>query len=331
MTFGFIRGAKFLLARYPKNSIFFENLSSQKDGYGAQIQRILSVKSLANSVHQSFTFNPLTEVEDQITQETLSRKAKREEISHFNSWLGDLLDSQEEAINSFYKIIQINSPFELFYQSLRFCLLRKTKSFRIKFILENAYFMTNTNPNLYLSVVTPMNLTESNSYKMQKIHVHLRFVNFSIGTFRSLNPDYYFKTLDRVTSKLDKAKIDYQIILHSDFNSPFDDTKNRSITQMTKNHLFEMRLIDSKDMPDKDILEAAFNLLNTIHDRYRNVKFSKSETPLSSLQSMISADFLILSKSSFAFVAGILNRKGEIYSPEYWINLPTSWNAESGF
>ena len=306
-------------------------MSSQKDGYGAQIQRILSVKSLANSVHQSFMFNPLTEVEDQITQKTLSREEKNEEISQFNSWLGGLLDFRGEAINSFYKIIQINSPFKLFYQSLFYFLLRKTKSFRIKFRLENAYFMTNINPDLYLSVVAPMNRVESNSSKIQEIHVHVRFVNFSIGTFRSLNSDYYFQTLDRVTSKLDKAKTDYKIILHSDFDSPFDDLKNRSITQMTKNHLFEMRLIDSEDIPDKNILDAAFNLLKAIHDRYPNVEFSKSETPLNSLESMISADFLILSKSSFAFVAGILNRRGEIFSPEYWINLPTSWNTESGF
>jgi hypothetical protein len=100
---------------------------------------------------------------------------------------------------------------------------------------------------------------------------------------------------------------------------------------MTKSHLFELRLIDSENNPDKKVLDLAFTLLNAIHDRYRNVEFSKSQTPLSSLQSMASADFLVLSKSSFAFVAGILNRKGDIYSPEYWINLPSSWITKSGF
>jgi hypothetical protein len=306
-------------------------LSSQKDGYGAQIQRILSVKSLANSVHQSFMFNPLTEVEDQVTQKTLSPEAKNEEISQFNSWLGDILDSRGEIINGFQKIIQINSAFTLFRQSLFYFLLRKTKSFRIKFRLENAYFMTNINPDLYLTIAAPMNRVESNFSKKQEIHVHVRFVNFAIGTYRYLDSKYYLHTLDRVTSKLDNVKIDYRIILHSDFDGPFGDLKNKSITPMTKNHLFEMRLIDSEDILDKNILEAAFDLLKAIHGRYRNVEFSKSETPLNSLESMISADFLVLSKSSFAFVAGILNRRAEIYSPEYWINLPTSWNTKSGF
>ena len=331
MDFGFIRGAKFLLARYPKHSILFENMSSQKDGYGAQIQRILSVKSLANAVNQSFVFNPLTEVEDQITQKALSREAKNEEISQFNSWLRDLLDSYSETANSIYTIIEINSPLELFYQSLRFSLFLRTKPIKVKFRMENAYFITNANPDLYLSVIPPKNHAKADSSKLKEIHVHVRFVNFSIATFRSLNSQYYFETLDRVTSNLEKAKIDFRIILHSDFNASFDDTKDIQITQTTKNHLIEMHLIDSKNMVDKDVLDSASNLLNTILSRYRNVEFSTSEAPLSSLQSMISADFLILSKSSFAFVAGILNPTGEIYSPEYWVNLPSSWITESGF
>jgi hypothetical protein len=331
MTFGFISGAKFLLSRNPKNSIFFENLSSQKDGYGAQIQRILSVKSLANLVHQPFIFNPLSEVEDQITQETLSGEAKNEEISQFNSWLRPLLDSQEQDSSSFYRVVQIDSPFEFFYQSLRFYLLSRIDSSRIKFRLENAYFLTQINPDSYLTHTTPRKHVEDNLGRPKEIHVHLRFANFSTGTFRSLNSNFYFETLDRVIFKLDKAKIEYKIFLHSDFNVPFDETKTKQITQMTKDHLFQMKLIDYANMPDKKALDAAHDLLRAIHDRYRNVEISGIETALGSLQSMISADFLILSKSSFAFVAGILNQKGEIFSPEYWIKLPTTWHVESGF
>ena len=275
--------------------------------------------------------NPLTNVEDQITQNTLSSEAKNEEIAQFNSWLINLLDSRGGTIDSFDKTFQINSPFQLFYLSLRFCLLYRIKIFRVKFRMENAYFATNENPDLYLSVVFPKNSVKENYNKKKRIHVHFRFVNFSIGTLRSLNSDYYFETLDQVTSKLDEEKTDYQIILHSDFSVPFDYNVNRPITQLTKNHLSEMQLIDSENMPDKNVLDSALNLLNTIHDRYPNVEFSSSESPLDSLQSMISADFLILSKSSFAFVAGILNRSGEIYSPEYWIKLPNSWIAKSGF
>jgi len=286
---------------------------------------------LANSVHQPFILNPLTEVEDQITQKTLPFDEKNEEISQFNFWLSNLLGSREEAIDSFNKTIRIKSPFELFYQSLRFSLPSRAKLRKIKFRLENAYFITNANPDLYLSVIAPSTYDEDDFSKTKKIHVHFRFVNFSIGTFRSLDSDYYFKTLDEITAVLDKSKTEYQIILHSDFNAPYDDSKNRPITQMTKSHLLEMRLIDNENKPDKKVLDLAFNLLNAIHDRYRNVEFSNNQTPLSSLQAMASADFLILSKSSFAFVAGILNRRGAIYSPEYWINLPSSWITKSGF
>jgi hypothetical protein len=276
-------------------------------------------------------FNPLTEVEDQITQNTLSREDKNEEISQFNSWLRNLLDSRREAANSFYKTIQINSPYELIFQSLLICLFHRNKPYKMKFRMENAYFITNANPDLYLSVIAPKNHVQEDINNLKEIHVHIRFVNFSIGTFRSLNSAYYFETLDRLTSTLDEAKTDYRIILHSDFNGSISDTKDMQITQMTKNHLFDMQLIDSENTVDKNILVSASNLLDSILHRYRNVEFSRSEAPLGSLQAMISADFLVLSKSSFAFVAGILNRRGEIYSPQYWINLPTSWITKSGF
>jgi hypothetical protein len=92
-----------------------------------------------------------------------------------------------------------------------------------------------------------------------------------------------------------------------------------------------MLITDSENMPDRKVLDAAFDFLSEVHDRYSHVQVSKNQSPLESLQSMATADFLILSKSSFAFVAGILNRRGEIISPQYWIRLPTSWITESGF
>jgi len=331
IIFGYIKGAKFLLTRYPENSIFFENVSAQKDGYGAQIQRILSIKSLANSVQKPFILNPLTEVEDQITQKTLSCEERREEISQFNFWLSDLLSSQRDAHTSFNKIIQINSPSELFFQLLRFLLIPKFKEFKIKFRMENAYFLTDIDPDLYLSVFDSKDSVEYELGKIREIHVHVRFVNFSIGTFRSLNSDFYFETLDRLTSKLEETKTDYKIVLHSDFSSPFDNSRQKQITQMTKNHLYDLQIADSENMPDGKVLNTAFDFLRAIHDRYSNVQVSKSQSPLESLKSMAAADFLILSKSSFAFVAGILNRRGEIISPVYWISLPTSWISESGF
>ena len=90
---------------------------------------------------------------------------------------------------------------------------------------------------MYLSIFDRKDSVEYELDKIREIHVHVRFVNFSIGTFRSLNSDFYFETLDRLTSKLEETKTDYKIILHSDFSSPFDNSKQKQITPMTIKHL----------------------------------------------------------------------------------------------
>ena len=50
--------------------------------------------------------------------------------------------------------------------------------------------------------------------------------------------------------------------------------------------------------------------------------------PLDAIKLMASADFLIIGKSSLSFVGGLLNRKGQVYSPEdFWHRPLKGWRS----
>jgi len=326
-AFGLTNAVKLLILSYPSGSITLVNASQQNDGYGAQIQRILSVKALADSLKIEFRFVPLKQVERQLTQDLLQDSGQNLELARFNEFLTSLLVSSSRD-----RDLNVSSYFVKTLPQIYLTLLRNfLPSFflkkKIEIRVEDAYRFIQFHSNLYSKLECDFETIEQReSIKDIRISVHLRFVNFAINTERYLDPDYYYRSLDRITQSLKYLGTPYTIRLHSDFKESLPKPSKKGISRSTFEYLTEIGVTDQDGQVDSDTFKRANQCRNRIISRYGVVIDSETEDPLVSLKAMANSNYLILSKSSFAFVGGILNKKGRVISPEYWTRPLASWN-----
>jgi hypothetical protein len=320
------------MSAYPSGAITLSNASQQNDGYGAQIQRVLSIKALADSLNIGFKLQLIKQVERQITQKNLQEEEQVLEIANFNRFLAAILeDSSKRTVPIASQHIAKTLPhlFLILLVNLPPALLRK-KTIEVK--IENAYKFVQYNSDLYANLKYNANaIAKKRSKNIADINVHLRFVNFANNTERYLDPDYYFKNLDHVTEKLSKLDIPYTIHLHSDFAEILPTSNHLGISQSTLEYLTEIGVTDQGGIVNLDTLNRAINCKNQIKRKYSNVIEFQNDDPLSSLIAMANSNYLILSKSSFAFVAGILNKNGRVASPFYWNHPLSAWNDKGVF
>jgi hypothetical protein len=326
---GYIKGVKFLLKRYPKNRLAFTNSSSQKDGYGAQIQRILSVLALSNEFGRDFIFKPISGAEEQITQIPLSEPDKSQELNAVNDWLCSILEPYLSKFERDIRVYNAGSLFSLFAKLVLSYPLAYFLSNKLILEIEDAYPFTNLDPDMYDRLIfqTSDGGPQYISREFISIHIHLRFANFALDSERYLNPNYYFLALNEITSKLLDHGQTFRIYIHSDFDqtSQFSRADELKISTETMAYLANLKLINEDKMPNVEALRLANQTQKRFVDDYKDVYICRGQDLLASITEMIHADYLVLSKSSFAFVAGIMNSSGVIYSPEYWNNLPTRW------
>jgi hypothetical protein len=316
-----------LILSYPSGSITLVNASQQNDGYGAQIQRILSIKALADSLKIDFRFEPLNKVERQLSQDYLQESAQNLELATFNAFLTSLLvtpsPEKDPNVTSYFAKSLTHIFLNLFRNFFPGLFLKR----KIEIHIEDAYRFVQFQTNLYSKLECDFEAIEQReSIKDTRISVHLRFVNFAINTERYLDPDYYYRSLDQITQSLKYLGTPYTIRLHSDFKESLPKPSKKGISRSTFEYLTEIGVTDQDGQVDSDTFKRANECKSRIISKYGVVIECGEDDPLYSLKAMANSNYLILSKSSFAFVAGILNKNGTIISPEYWNKPLESWN-----
>jgi hypothetical protein len=301
----------------------------QQDGFGAQIQRILSVASFSNDFALKFTLKPISFAEDQITQNPLSVIEREKQIKDVNNWLRMQLGPSLTSVDDRVKVCSANGLFTLFIHLLLNLFSSRFLSRNLLIEIEDCYFFTKIDPDMYsrLKFEKPHDGFTNSFSEVVQIHVHMRFANFSIGTERYLDPKYYDTALMQVTSTLLQRNLNYKILIHTDFSERLEESAvlEKQISPETLAYLSDLNLLGEGLLPNQDTLKLACQTQKRLMEKFTNVQVCKGEDFLTAINAMSRANYLILSKSSFAFVAGVMNKSGVVYSPEYWINLPSNW------
>lgn len=321
--FGFTKGVRLATALFPKNRLYFGNSSLQTDGFGAQLQRIFSIKAFADVTNTKFTLEDLTYVEDQIIDKIIPNEELNIKLKRLNNWIKSLFNFYRYSDNYCKVICDSRMIFlVLIYQRLKMIFHKKI----LVILMEDAYPYTNHNPDIYSEII--LEPSQSQHDVEIKIDLHLRLVNFSKNSERYLDPIYYLNKLKEITRNLDNLSKNYRINIHSDFGKVSLENDFRNITPGTLDYLRHIQVLDSENQIDLDLIESAIKFQNSLKILFKNVVIDEDENLIDALESMRNSDYLILSKSSFAFVGGVLNRKGKIYSPRYWNNCPSNWSID---
>jgi hypothetical protein len=285
------------------------------------------VKALADSLKTEFRFEPLKQVERQLTQDLLQDSAQQLKLAMFNEFLSSLLVSASREKDSNVSSYYVKTLIQMFLTLLRNFLPSVFLKRKFEILVEDAYRFVQFDSNLYSKLKCNFKAIEQiDSNKVIRIDVHLRFVNFAVNTERYLDPDYYYRSLDQITQNLRYLGTPYTIRLHSDFKESLPKPTKAGISGSTFEYLTQIGVTDQNGQVNSDSFKRANECKDLITSKYGAVFDSGTDDPLSSLKAMANSDYLILSKSSFAFVAGILNKNGRVISPEYWNRPLTNWN-----
>ena len=328
-VFGLTSGVKSLISAYPKNSLTLMNASLQSDGFGSQAQRIFSIKALADSLNLEFDFRPIKHVERQITQEAPAGREQAIMIRESNQFLRSLLSSKNQFLQPSivtFQVYNLNDFIRVLIQNLLPCIILRR---RIGILLENAYDFTFSKPDLYTNLKFNSQFIHQVSPNRDiEVHVHLRFVNFAKSSERYLDPNYYYETLGKIETRLIALQSTYSIIIHSDFDMSIPPSVTSGVSPTTIKYLIGQGILQLEQNVDIETFLRANKCKNEIKKRFGSVVDFEPKSPIASVTAMANADFLVLSKSSFSFISGVLNTRGKVFSPNYWNQPLPSWNSD---
>jgi len=312
----------------PKLFLTYDN-SLVLDGVGAQIQRIVSIYGVSRLVKAGYLHAPLIDFDPQIFSD--STYAERlPDIEKWNSLFRSNLLPYVEANGDL--IFHTNSMGIRRLEILNF-LSRFSKS-RIICKMGNPRKITDEFPNILNSASELMSMpidrinsvNENNDFK---VVVHIRQGVLALSQFKNrlLPLSHYENVLGTVTKILNTFGIQYQILIPQE------------IGQSTRLSIENSQVIQSMAL-DPDNGQVRVNndgTVTLIHESLDLIatpilcktRWLEPASAFSDFELMLNADLLIISKSSFSFLAGLINQKAiKIFAP-FWHSTPDDWfNAE---
>lgn len=311
------------IARFPTSALTYND--EIDDGVGAQLHRIIGVYSLSIMygipyVHSGIKNLLITALDPYQTQDELAIFMQRinDTFRLPSSDFGSQRDSK----------LKLASPTKLKLNLIRLKNKLKIGKYRT-FVISNPFLLLNKNPDAYLLAVPQLPKAEDNKRDFANIAVHYRRGSSSFDILpgesapRAILNDWYLKVLNKYVSQLKADNIKYHIDVFTDMPKQDIDFPplafQRDFWKQLPRFENDMITIHGEDLNQTTFRD--FGDLLSVH---------YGGDPLNDLMHMAQADLLIMSRSSFSFVAALLNRKGKIVAPPNFghKNL-SSWITEN--
>lgn len=274
------------------------------DGAGSQLQRIYGIYAISRLLKVAYIHSPLAKIDYQglaaLENNTYSQDiaAKYNQIFQIPS---DIAVPLEHEIR-YFDTVNLKSLLQLKQEAER----RKT------FILAQImlpYGITDVYPDCYEAVkkVSPFS---SSSSPTIRIAVHIRRGElFVVESHRMLPNDYYISVMNRIGSILEQLGLNYEFELYT-------EVPTKTFTVSTLDHF--------PGVEAPVVIDPKLNQLEDF-DSVPNLKKFINTEPIDTFSSMASADVLIISHSSFSYLAALLNPKGIIFYHPFWHSPLKNW------
>jgi hypothetical protein len=145
-----------------------------------------------------------------------------------------------------------------------------------------------------------------------RVAIHVRRGDAHVGTTRRILPNlYYINLTKKLIAILESQKVKYVIELYTEIPSKtlYVTPESRGIQGRIAQPVFVDQGIDQiHEFDCLPHLEKFFN--------YDAVQ---------SLENLATSDFLVMSRSSFSFLAAILNTRAVVFYHEFWHRAPSDW------
>lgn len=245
------------------------------------------------------------------------------EISNLNAWLTLRLD-QKLAFQE-GRIVKVDKPFHLPWHLLKTIFVGRLTRQATKITLLDGYFAARVKPAIWETL--PCILQSTNDHQSFQIHLHIRLTNF-VGDGDRLIDVYFFQSLLRsLTAIINENGKPHKVVIHTDFLGITIDKHllvSHAVPQSLK-YWQELGILDRNNDLQPNLLVDAKNKLDAIIEEIPHCEFYETRHWTDEWESMAVADILIMGKSSYSAVGGLLNNRGLVIGPEYWHSKRDNW------
>jgi hypothetical protein len=296
------------------------------DGVGAQLFRIFSAYAIAKEWNMDFSYEPLNKVDNQVFQ------SKNLELESWNAFLAKLL-----PLNS---SIRMSPRLRFIHRNHRpaklLSVIRGLDLMRIPatHILDSPQVITNKNPEMLAQLNFDNSIRtflKKKSSESINVVLHIRQGELALSQFRDryLPLGYFESFLAEFLPRLFQSGISFTVSI---------------TTEPGQNNLIrgdDPKVIESiKINPENPALKpVGENLYKLIHEKpsyaqtpyLMNANWLPPRSSWDDFRVFLNADVLVLSKSSFSYLAGILNKKAIVVCPQFWHPALPGWYSSSDF
>lgn len=320
-VYSFFFPTRFLLSLSRSKIEFSNNSFSKIDGAGAQIQRLLAVYALSQKYRVRFHQNMFTDISVHPLDPFQTKESKNKFLAELNYLFALGLSSRDESA----RVIEIRtlSAWRLF----RIVAFNLLSPHTIRLSIVEPYPITDCFPDLFQDVRNSFphwiafSSKMSTNYPRPLVSIHYRqgvggSVIYPGQKIPRELPTSYF--LAKLRNEFGAAEFDVPVQVFTD--APVVDTiyepdvRQRSHWEGTPGFTGGQMQIKGNDL-------FTFFRANRIP-----VEVHSGGNPLEAIAIMSNSDFLITSRSSLSYVAGLLNSKGTVVAAEgFWHPTPSDW------
>lgn len=296
------------------------NADENDDGTGAQIQRILGIYS----VSRKYGFNYLHTPVKNLLIFPLDSSQDPYEAEKYLKRMNDYFKLPTDDSLQFDKITS-KSTISVGYLRRLKLQMHFGKPKRILVRVSNPNLIVDTYPDILRFAVSDLiQPSIINLVAKVSIILHIRgtvqkdlIIKGEVEP-RSLPVSYYKDKLRDILALID-ADLDYEIKV-------FTDTPKRSLSFEPRPQDIETWNKSGHSIVDGKIQVDGLDLEKDFQDFGSEIEFIYGGDPLDAIIQMSRADYFVMSRSSFSYIAAILNPNGIVYCPpKFWNSPLANW------
>lgn len=292
----------------PKLFLTYDNLAKQ-DGIGAQLQRIFGIYSLSRKFRIRYIHSPITGTLEELAHNVSSEASLKNLLDEVNA----NFNFPSSVLTSDIQIVKVHNLTTQILFKFIFKSIFGKKDILLKVCLP--FGMIDKHPDWYEYSGAEIRSSEliEKAARNYKMVVHVRYgYKPIVGSNTASSPRFlpltYYPEAIREILRQEKLPLNSEILVHTDIPresgkwKPFQESKLSELSSIgyeIKDSLLEFEGADLK---------------NEYFSDYPNLSVKHCAPLLETLNDMIAADILLMSRSSFSYIAGIVNRNA-VYIP----------------
>lgn len=304
--------------------LFFSfNSSEVHDGVGAQVQRVMAIAGLAAYLGSHYEHSPFATITSHPMDPYQTAKERDEFLERLNACVMPTTKA--------YQALESATVFQISQLTLFDLILLAIKSFTLnknyRILTTEVYGVVDLKPQIYLLHQKFLSVDFSGKAKQinpssLELCIHYRRGTGGMAVYhkqsspRELEVGYYLSVIESLQKTIELEKL---VVLT---DSPLTD----SVYKIDSDQIELWK--NTPGYFDGALYINGQNIYGDFASTGLSIEVVVGGDPIESLGLMQQAKILIMSRSSFSFVAAILNRNGEIYFPPgFWHPKLENWKS----